>query len=509
MKKIVIIGAGISGLATGCYAQMNGYDTEIFEMHNLPGGVCTSWQRGNYLFDHCLHWVLGSNQGNSLFPLFEELGIVPAIEFYHTERFRKIEAGGKTLVVYTNLDRLENEFLKLFPREAKAIRKMMKMVRFYTKFRPPMDADFGQFGLADIVKMIPYLPSFFKLTHTTIEEYLRMFHDNEFQEMLFHMFPVKNLPALMVIMPLAYFHNHEGGYPLGGSLHFARTIESRYLGLGGKISYQQKIKRIMIRDHQAIGIETVDGRQIEADIVISACDGRTVLYDMLEGKYLTPEIAKLYKNPSLWPPLISISLGVNRDLSEEVELNGFKLEKPVLIGNNEVDWLFFCHYCQDPAFAPPGKSVVKMQVDTDFFYWKALSANKTKYQAEKQKVLEICIGELEKRLPGIKEQIEIADIATPVTWERYTGNWQGSYEGWLPTIDLFGKFLPKELTGLKNFYMTGQWVFPGGGVPMCMSQARRLIKYICKKESRKFRAPERKIFSDSGKFDGKGRKITN
>jgi phytoene dehydrogenase-like protein len=37
-NKPIIIGGGIAGLATGCYARMNGYDIKIFEMHNLPGG---------------------------------------------------------------------------------------------------------------------------------------------------------------------------------------------------------------------------------------------------------------------------------------------------------------------------------------------------------------------------------------------------------------------------------------------------------------------------------------
>lgn len=44
-KSIIIIGAGTSGLAAGCYGQMNGYRTHIFEMHDNPGGVCTSWQK--------------------------------------------------------------------------------------------------------------------------------------------------------------------------------------------------------------------------------------------------------------------------------------------------------------------------------------------------------------------------------------------------------------------------------------------------------------------------------
>jgi phytoene dehydrogenase-like protein len=44
-KKVIIIGAGIAGLSAGCYLQMNGYDTEIFELHNIPGGLCTGWKR--------------------------------------------------------------------------------------------------------------------------------------------------------------------------------------------------------------------------------------------------------------------------------------------------------------------------------------------------------------------------------------------------------------------------------------------------------------------------------
>jgi len=44
-KSIIIIGAGIAGLAAGCYGQMNGYRTQIFELHYNPGGLCTSWKR--------------------------------------------------------------------------------------------------------------------------------------------------------------------------------------------------------------------------------------------------------------------------------------------------------------------------------------------------------------------------------------------------------------------------------------------------------------------------------
>ncbi|MBL0079267.1 MAG: NAD(P)/FAD-dependent oxidoreductase [Bacteroidetes bacterium] len=50
--KINIIGAGISGLSAGCYLQMNGFETEIFEKHTIPGGLCTSWNK-KFLVDGC------------------------------------------------------------------------------------------------------------------------------------------------------------------------------------------------------------------------------------------------------------------------------------------------------------------------------------------------------------------------------------------------------------------------------------------------------------------------
>ena len=45
--KINIIGAGVSGLSAGCFLQMKGFETEIFEKHNLPGGLCTNWKVGD------------------------------------------------------------------------------------------------------------------------------------------------------------------------------------------------------------------------------------------------------------------------------------------------------------------------------------------------------------------------------------------------------------------------------------------------------------------------------
>ncbi|NTU55474.1 MAG: NAD(P)/FAD-dependent oxidoreductase, partial [Anaerolineales bacterium] len=75
-KSVIIIGAGVAGLAAGCYARMNGYRAVIFELHDLPGGLCTAWERRGYIFDGCIHYLFGSGEGQPFHDMWLELGAV-------------------------------------------------------------------------------------------------------------------------------------------------------------------------------------------------------------------------------------------------------------------------------------------------------------------------------------------------------------------------------------------------------------------------------------------------
>ena len=121
-KSIIIIGAGIAGLCTGCYAQMNGYKTRIFEMHTIPGGVCTSWKRKGYKIDGCLHWLIGSRPGNPFHAMWEEVGALQGRTIIDHEEFIRIEGReGKVLIVYTDLNRLEQHMKDLAPEDSDVI----------------------------------------------------------------------------------------------------------------------------------------------------------------------------------------------------------------------------------------------------------------------------------------------------------------------------------------------------------------------------------------------------
>jgi phytoene dehydrogenase-like protein len=144
-------------------------------------------------------------------------------------------------------------------------------------------------------------------------------------------------------------------------------------------------------------------------------------------------------------------------------------------------------YSYDPTFAPPGKTALVAFLYADYDYWQKLRLeNHEQYKQEKEEVADQVIAFLDTRFPGLAKQVEMRDVATPATWERYTGSWRGSWEGWMLTSKVFMTRMSKELPGLKNFYMVGQWVEPGGGTPAVAASGRNAIQIICKRDGKKF-----------------------
>ena len=130
-----------------------------------------------------------------------------------------------------------------------------------------------------------------------------------------------------------------------------------------------------------------------------------------------------------------------------------------------------------------------VMLPSSYEYWKELAKDQATYKDKKDQVARIIVELLEQRFPGISGQVEMVDVATPVTFERYTGNWKGNFEGWLITPEnesTLMRPMSQTLPGLQNFYMCGQWVQPGGGLPSGVMSGERLVKSLCKQDGRRF-----------------------
>ena len=104
-KSIIIIGAGVAGLSAGCYGQMNGYHTRIFEMDTRPGGLCTAWKRKGYTVT-TIHWFMGAGPKSSYYKIWEELGAAQGMEIVYYDKFLKMPERAARL--YKNRVKPEN-----------------------------------------------------------------------------------------------------------------------------------------------------------------------------------------------------------------------------------------------------------------------------------------------------------------------------------------------------------------------------------------------------------------
>ncbi len=497
-KSVIIIGAGIAGLSAGSYAQMNGYQATIYEMHDKPGGLCTSWHRDGYTIDGCLHWLIGSGPGINLYNIWQELGAVQGRKMIDHEEFVRIQSPeGKTLIVYTNIDRLEKHLLALSPQDRRLIKKLTKALRIFAEetpkmsaFDPPMGKPPELAGFRNIpkfMKMSRMGPLLMKWSRISFQDFATQFKDPFLRKafpMTFSTQPDLSMAAF--IMVLATSHIKTAGYPIGGSLAFSESIAGRFQNIGGKVQYNSRVAKILVKDDQAIGVRLEDGTEHYSDIVISAADGHATIFKMLEGKYLNKKIQGYYDHMPKFKSKIYVALGIDRDLSTEPHYTNYMLAQPIVIGSEQRNFMNVRITSFDPTLAPKGKTMIISMLDADYYYWKELDKDRSRYEAEKDKIANTIIQFLEKVYPGISAQVEMVDVATAMTFERYTGNWEGSIQGWLATPKSVLSFPRQTLPGLENFYMAGQWCYPGGGVPTAAVWGRNAIQLLCHKDKKDF-----------------------
>jgi phytoene dehydrogenase-like protein len=245
-SSIIIIGAGFAGLAAGIYGQMNGYKTRIFEMHDKPGGLCTSWKRKGYTFDACIHWLVGSSPESAFHRYWEEVGIADKSEIINMDEYMRFESkDGRTVIFYSDIDRLEKHLLAFSPQDSEIINEFISGIRLCIPFnQPSKKVPFLQRLKKKILLGLNFLikgKTFQKWMKTSARDFAERFKDpllvKAFKEIW-----IPEFSMLFMLFTFAYLHEKNAGYPLGGSMPMSKILEDRYLKLGGEIEYKKKVE---------------------------------------------------------------------------------------------------------------------------------------------------------------------------------------------------------------------------------------------------------------------------
>ena len=392
-KSIAIIGAGVAGLSAGCYGQMNGYKTTIFEMHDKPGGLCTAWQRKGYTIDGCLHWLVGSAPGVGLYNIWNELGVLQGQQVIDMDRFYRVEdKDGNVFDLHCNIDRLEQHMKEIAPEDSKFIRECTSTMRRLTRLDMPADKApelYNPFdGLKLMFKMLPYFRDFRKWGRMTMRD-LGMRFKNPLLRNAWNMIWFSEFSSIFMLITIAWLHNKQAGYIVGGSMKISRAMEKRYQELGGEIHYKSRVTDILLENDRAVGIKLEDGTEHKADYVVSAADGHFTIFELLRGKYVDDRILGYYDKLLVFPPLIYVGLGVNRsfdDMPQIISGLTFGLEEPVTIAGEERNWLSVRVHNFDPTLAPAGKTVLTVMIESNYPYWKSLHEDLQLYKEEKERI---------------------------------------------------------------------------------------------------------------------------
>lgn len=498
-QKVIIVGAGVSGLTAGIYLLDNGFDVEIYERHSVVGGECTGWTRKGTYIDGCAHWIVGTNPNSDLFPLWEHIGAFDEdTKIYPTEYITKFRLDdGRVFTFYADMKKLENEMLTFFPEDKKQIQKFLKSVKAYQSIhipvKKPLDYmnpfEFIQFGFS----MLPAAIPFAKYKHISVESYKKKFKNKELGDIISRFLSEYfNIHSFFYVCQAV--SKNDAGMPEGGSLAMMQRVKERFEMKGGVIHLNQEVSLIHVVKNVAKGIILKNGEKKEADYVIAACDAAHVLDNLLQKKFFDEQFHDQFADPKTNPihTSVMIALRTSENIDSLPKMYDVKCAPFDCFGVN-MDHFAIRNFSFDKSLKNlPGYTLLTVLLDSNAEAYDMLKAlDRDAYLKKKQEIGEMVRQLIVENTSISDTNIEVLDVVTPLTYARYTNAYKGSYMAFDTTADTKGLMRPGIIRGLSNFVLAGQWIMPPGGLPIALLSGKHAAMRICKASGRKFKNKER------------------
>lgn len=501
-KKIIIVGAGIAGLTAGIYCLDNGFDVEIYEKHSIAGGECTGWTRRGQYIDGCAHWIVGTDPSSEVYPLWEHIGAFdgnPTV--YPTEYLSKYELkDGRVFTFYSDLEKLKKEMLYFFPEDKRNIHYFISTCKAYQHIHVPAEKpldfmnpfEFTLFGM----KMLPAAYPFLHYKHISIEDYVKTFNNPELGDMISRFLGYEyNIHSFFYIC--SSVSKGDAGMIEGGSLELVNRIVKKYQKMGGKLFLRAPVKKIIIEKDNAKGILLEDGKEIRCDYVIASCDAYHTLTKLLDNKYEDKSFKAQFSNPVANPinTSVMIAFKTNRDLSRFPKMIDYNAAEPFDMFGKTLTHFGVRNFSFDKTLPSiNGETLLTVLLPADdkvYDYLKSLP--KDVYKKEKMEFGKKMMKFVKEKMNLQNGEIELLDVTTPLTYERYTNAYKGSYMSFVTTEFTKGLMRPGIIKGLHSFVIAGQWIMPPGGLPIALISGKHAVQRICKLDGRKFINKEAKV----------------
>lgn len=484
MAKIVIVGGGVAGLSAGIYARLSGFDTEIFEAHTKAGGNLTGWDRGEYHIDNCIHWLTGTNPVTQTYEMWETLGALGGVEVYQPETLYTYSLGGETLSLSRDLRVLERDMytfsegddreISLFIRAVKAAETLCGICAIDNKRKAPRS------------EVIRYAPSILRYYRMSAGELAQQFHSPMLRGFLRSLLG-ESFGAVALLFVFATFCSDNGGIPAGSSCATAERIKERYLSLGGALRCSCAVREIKIDGDKANAVILQNGRTVEADYVILACEPACAFGRMLDRRLMPRKLQNRYQDKSLRRfSSFHCAFSCEGDLPFAGDLI---IELPFDLQNElQSECLVLREFSHERSFSPAGKSLLQTicfcDEDTSRRFIR-LRDNKEEYRRYKAYLSGRISDVIRGQFPALSDTLSLIDCWTPATYARYTHSPTGSFMSFAFPAGRLPRFVDGRVRGVRNLFLATQWQQAPGGLPSAAFAGQKAAQKIALIEQRR------------------------
>src|SRR5574344_255484 len=492
-QNVIIIGAGVAGLAAGTYLHRSGFRVTILEQHTIPGGLSTSWSRKGYLFEGGMHWLTGSSPALTLNRVWHETGALKDNNpVFNKDPFYTLIHGDRTVSLYRDADRLEQHLLAFAPEDAKAIRRMCRDIRIFRNVHMPV-GDIGglrtkhhtQPSLKELAAMAPAALRLGTLMKQSYTDYVARFKNEDIRHLLLTVIGTR-YNALSFVYTLGSFASGDCGYPEGGSIRMTQNMADTFTALGGTISFRTKVQAVSYENGRVTGV-TAGVVFYPSRRVIVTQDTRQAI-DSLFTPPLGEPWARKMRRDVVSEQNMFVCLGVKADLSKYPRGLVVPLSSPFEAGGLSFGELRINNYAQYEKHAPEGCTALTcLLLGPSYAWWKARKADGT-YKAAKDDIIRRFIAAVQEFIPEIRDSVEVIDMATPCTYERYCGSFEGSWMSvWEPGGSSFT--FPGKSKSIDGLYFAGERSMMPGGLPITVWAGRRAAQLVCRDTGAEFIPP--------------------
>ncbi|MBN2284787.1 MAG: NAD(P)/FAD-dependent oxidoreductase [Deltaproteobacteria bacterium] len=495
---VVVIGAGCGGMSVAAQLAHQGRKTLVIEQSGIVGGCCSTFEKGGYRFDLGASLIEDPEVINWCFErlgttLYQEVDLVSCDPVYDVI----LKDGTKIRYPISSEESAKN-IGKVSPGDVKGWHEYAEYMQGF------LDAALDGFFTApanttgDVIELFRKTPRLLKYGSLFISSYQdvieRFFKDPRIRESVaFQSFygglPPDTCPGYIAMVP---WSEHAGiFYSKGGMIGIPNALRRCGEKAGMEMMLKQRVKRVIVRDRRAMGVELDDGTEITADVVVSDINSKLLYLEMIGEEHL-PWLARvgiksyeysmatpmMYLGVDYTPPLDGHHTLVTRPVEELNDFwwNTYKQDRYPEEHFGIISWPSH----SDPGLADKdGHHVIVLTLEPAPYRLKGSS-----WDAYKPALTEQLITYMSERyIPGLADHVQVAELSTPVDFERRLLSPEGAIYALRQDLTCGVTFRPAARSkSIKGLYLVGASTHPGGGVPTTIASGMIAADLIRKYE---------------------------